>query len=282
MTPPLGASRLLLSLAGAGLALLLILPLVPLAIWSFAHGWRYPDILPQQWSTDAWSYALSPASGALQCLVTTSLIAGATTLLAAAIGLPAGRVLGLCRFRGKTLVVLIVLAPLIVPGIAIALGLHSVFAWLGLTGTLTGVILVHLIPTLPYMTLLMAAVFASHDPRYDLQARSLGASPLMAFRHITLPAIFPGLLTAAAFTFLVSWSQYLLTLMIGGGKITTLPLMLFSFAAAGRNDLAGAIGAIYILPGILILALAARRLTPPQPASHPAPHPAMPALKPPQ
>jgi putative spermidine/putrescine transport system permease protein len=267
MTPPRRA-RFLLPFAGGLLAFLLILPLIPLAIWSVARGWRYPDLLPAEWSADAWAYALSPASGTLTSLLTTSLIALATTVLATAIGLPAGRVLGLQRFRGKTLVILIVLAPLIVPTIAVALGLHSLLTLAGLTGTLTGVILVHLIPTLPYMTLLMAAVFASHDPAFEAQARSLGASAFAAFRLITLPAILPGLMTAATFTFLVSWSQYLLTLLIGGGKVITLPLMLFSFAAAGRHDLTGAIAAIYILPGILVLTLTARRIAPalPRPA----------------
>ena len=50
-------------------------------------------------------------------------------------------------------------------------------------------------------------------------------------------------------------------LLIGGGRVETLPLMLFSFATSGRNDLTGAIGMIYILPGVLILIFASRHLT---------------------
>ena len=49
--------------------------------------------------------------------------------------------------------------------------------------------------------------------------------------------------------------------MIGGGRVITLPLLLFNFAASGRNDIAGAIGMIYILPGVLVLILTARHLT---------------------
>jgi putative spermidine/putrescine transport system permease protein len=250
-----------LTLLGSLLALWLILPLIPLGLWSFAHGWRYPDLLPQDWSIKAWRYALSDTSGVLHSFWITTLAALLTTLIAALIGVPAGRALGLCRFRGRAVVELLILAPLIVPGIATALGLHGVFTALGLTGTLTGVVLVHLIPALPYMILVMAAVFATYDPAYEDQARSLGAAPLATFRHVTLPAILPGLLAASAFTFLVSWSQYILTLLIGGGKIVTLPLLLFSFATSGRNDITGAIGILYILPGILFLALTTGRLT---------------------
>ena len=78
-------------LAGALLALWLVLPLVPLAIWSFAHGWRFPDLLPQAWSLKAWAQALSPASGVLHSLALTTLIALATTALALVVALPANQ-----------------------------------------------------------------------------------------------------------------------------------------------------------------------------------------------
>jgi putative spermidine/putrescine transport system permease protein len=177
------------------------------------------------------------------------------------VGVPAGRALGLYRFRGKGLVELLILAPVIVPGIAVALGLHSVFIQLGLTNTLAGVVLVHLVPTVPYMTLVMAGIFANYDPAYEQQARSLGASASQTFRHVTLPAILPGIIVGGLFAFLVSWSQYVLTLLIGGGRVITLPLLLFNYASAGRNDLTGAIGIIYILPGILALLFTARHLS---------------------
>jgi putative spermidine/putrescine transport system permease protein len=111
------------------------------------------------------------------------------------------------------------------------------------------------------MTLVMAGIFANHDPAFEEQARSLGASPFQTFRHVTLPAILPGIIVGGLFAFLVSWSQYVLTLLIGGGRVITLPLLLFNYASAGRNDLTGAIGILYILPGILILLLTARYLT---------------------
>lgn len=249
------------SLAGIALAGFLILPLLPLVIWSFAHGWRFPDLLPQTWSPKAWTYALSPASGVLGHFAETTLIALATTLIATLVGLPAGRALGLYRFRGKAAVTLLILAPAVLPGIAVVFGLHGLFLRLGLTGTVPGVILAHLIPTLPYMTLIMAAVFARFDPDIEAQARTLGATPFQTFRLVTLPAILPGLLTGALFAFLVSWSQYLLTLAIGGGRVQTLPLLLFAFASAGRNDITAAVALLYILPGLLILALTARRIT---------------------
>lgn len=239
----------------------LILPLIPLAIWSFARGWNYPDLLPKVWTLQPWTFALSDQSGVSASLALTTGIALSVTALSVLIGVPAGRALGLYQFRGKAMVELIILAPIIVPGIAVALGVQTVFIGLGLNNTVAGVTMVHLIPTLPYMILVMASVFAAYDPQAEDQARSLGATPAQVFRHITLPAILPGIIVGAMFTFLVSWGQYILTLTIGGGRVQTLPLLMFQFATSGRNDITGAIAMIYILPGVLILILTARSLT---------------------
>ena len=239
----------------------LVLPLIPLAVWSVSRSWFFPDIAPSAYSLRAWEYVLSPTSEVLPALGTTLIIALGATFLSILIGLPAGRALGLYRFRGKALIELLILAPTIVPGIAVALGLHVVFLKAGLAGTMIGVLVVHLIPTLPYMVLVMAGVFANYNPEAEAQARSLGANRVQTFRYVTLPAILPGLLIGSLFAFLVSWSQYILTLLIGGGRVVTLPLLLFNFASAGRNDITGAIGMIYILPGMILLIFAARYMS---------------------
>jgi putative spermidine/putrescine transport system permease protein len=63
------------------------------------------------------------------------------------------------------------------------------------------------------------------------------------------------------FVFLVSWSQYVLTLMVGGGRVVTLPILLFSFATSGDHAVTAALAIVFVLPAILILAATARYLT---------------------
>lgn len=249
------------TLALGALALWLVLPIAPLAIWSVSRSWYFPDLLPSAFSLDAWRYALSPVSDMSTALWNSLVVGVGATALAMLIGLPAGRALGSHRFRWKPLAQLVILAPTIAPGVAVAIGLHGVFLRLGLANSLLGVTLAHLIPTLPYAVLIIAAVFASHNPDFEAQARSLGASRWRTFCRITAPMLAPGLAVAALLAFLVSWSQYALTLLIGGGRVVTLPLLLFNFAAAGRNDLAGAIGVLYLAPGVVALVIAGRRLT---------------------
>ena len=239
----------------------LIMPLIPLVFFSFSKGWVFPFLLPKYWSLNAWNYALSDTAGILESLWLTIFISLSVTILSILIGVPAGRALGIYKFKGKVFIELIILAPIIIPSIAVVLGIHSVFISIGLTNTIFGVILVHLIPTVPYMTLVMSAIFSNFDADFEYQARSLGASSLKAFYYITLPAILPGVVIGGLFAFLVSWSQYILTLVIGGGKILTLPLLLFSFATSGRNDITGAIGILYILPSIIILIFTTKYLS---------------------
>lgn len=239
----------------------LLLPMVPLLIWSFSFRWYFPQVLPSEYSLRAWRYVFSPISGVLESLWNTILISGGATFVSILVGVPAGRALGCYKFRGKTLVELLILAPIIVPGIAVVLGIHVLFIRYGLANTRLGVMLVHLIPTLPYMVLVMSGVFANYDTSYEAQARTLGAGPIRTWWYVTLPAILPGIVVGGLFAFLVSWSQYILTLLIGGGRVVTLPLLLFNFATAGRNDITGAIGIVYIVPGIIVLLLSARYVT---------------------
>lgn len=247
-----------------GISLLLIwliAPMIPLLIWSFSFRWFFPDVVPSQLSTRAWEYVFSPTADVFSALLTTTYIALAVTIISILIGIPAGRALGMHNFRGKRVVELMILAPTIVPGLAVVLGIHVVFIRYGLANTMHGVILVHLIPTLPYMTLVMSGVFANYDAEFEEQARSLGAGPITTLWYVMVPAILPGIIVGGLFTFLISWSQYILTLLIGGGRVVTLPLLLFGFATSGDNSITGALSIVFVLPGILILLLTSRYLT---------------------
>ena len=69
----------------------LLLPMIPLLIWSFAGRWQFPDLLPETWSLRAWSIALGPVSGVQNAILDSLIIAFAVTLISVLIALPAGR-----------------------------------------------------------------------------------------------------------------------------------------------------------------------------------------------
>ena len=243
-----------------GLLTFLVAPMVPLFIWSISFRWFYPNILPSEYSARAWEQVISPTNNVIGAAWQTTLIALLCTVLSVLLGVPAGRALGLHNFKGKRIVEILILAPIIVPGLAVVLGIDTMFIRYGLSGNILGVTLVHLVPTLPYMTLVMSGVYTNYDVDYELQARSLGAGRWATQRYVTLPAVFPGVVVGALFTFLISWSQYVLTLLIGDGQVETLPILLFNFARS-EPAIAGALSVVFILPGILVLLLSSKYLS---------------------
>lgn len=239
----------------------LLVPFVPLVMWAVAGEWRYPALVPSELSARALRTAASPASDIPAGLATSTLVASSVAVIAGAIGLCAGRALGLYAFRAKRLVQFLMLAPVIVPGLAVVLGIQILFIRYGLADSVPGVVIVHLIPTIPYVTLVMASVYANYDLAYEDQARVLGAGPVRVFTAVTLPAVLPGLAVAALFAFLISWSEYILTLLVGGGTVRTLPLLLFAFLGAGDASMSAALSLVIILPPLVLVALASKYLT---------------------
>ncbi|MCC6345374.1 MAG: ABC transporter permease subunit [Bryobacterales bacterium] len=245
---------------GLILVLIAVVPLLVLALWSLSRGWLWPDLLPRAWTLRAWRYAASPLSGVPQSLAESVFIALIVAALALLLSIPAARAIALHSFRGKQAVLFVLLLPVLAPPVASAMGVHSLFIRLGLEETVWGVILAHLIPTVPYSTLMMAGSFSRFEQDQEAAARTLGASTRDVWRHVTLPALAPGIAVSAAFAFLVSWSQYLLTLLTGGGQVRTLPLSLIAFQRSGDDAMAAALALLYLAPAVLLFLAVSRFL----------------------
>ena len=243
------------------IVVVLFLPFLPLLIWSFAQGWYFPQLVPEQWTLANWQALFTSGSRVGQGFAESLLIAVLSTGLALLVGLPAGRALGLMAFPGKGAIKLFLLLPIIVSPLATLMGIQFVLIRLGLSGTLLGVVLVHLLPTVPYMTLVMSSVYANFDTNYEIQARSLGASPMQVFGQVTLPLIFPGVVVGSLFAFLISWNEFLLTFFVGSGRVFTLPMVLFTSLQSGNTGLTAAIAITSIIPALIFLLFSSRALS---------------------
>ena len=248
------------TVAAAALVGLLLLPFLPLVLASLSQGYFHPQLLPETWSLRAWRLVLAPGAGTWVALRDSLVVAAGVTLVSLVVAVPAGRVLGTRSFRGRRAVEVVLLLPVLVPGIAVAIGLHVTFLRLGLAGTLPGVVLVHLVPATPYVVLLSAGVFANADLGLEDQARTLGANRRQVAWSVTRPLVAPGLAVAALFGFLVSWGQYATTLVVGGGRVVTLPILLFASAAGGDTAVTAATALVHALPAVALLVATARIL----------------------
>jgi putative spermidine/putrescine transport system permease protein len=238
-----------------------LLPFGVLIIWSFSTRWFFPQLWPEQWGLRAWQYVLGTAgSQIVGGLIQSMLVALVTAMFSVLIGVPAGRALGLYHFIGKDLISIVLTFPVIVPPLCVAMGLHLWFLKLGLAETFIGVVLVHLTFCLPYSVFVMWGVFSNYQPDYEDQARSLGATSWQLITRVMLPLTFPGIMVAGLFSFLLSWSQYLSTLIIGGGRVITLPLLLFALMGSGDRPVAAAVSLVFVTPAFVALLFSARYL----------------------
>jgi putative spermidine/putrescine transport system permease protein len=260
-----------LSCAGRAFVLVMfpvfLLPFIPLVVASFSFRWHWPELLPTEWLWDVrgttpfpvgWDYLFSPISGLGPAFLNTVMIAVVTAVVAVTLSIPAARVLARYRFRGKEVVEFFLLVPVIVPQIAVGIGMLLLFMRVGIARTYSGIILAHLVPTIPYAVRILTAVFQNLDPGYEEQARTLGAGRWTAFFRIVVPMVIPGLVTAFLFSFLISSNVFLLTFLISGGRLQTLPTMLFSHIESGAPLDATTSGLVLIVsvPGLVFLLLA--------------------------
>lgn len=238
--------------------LAVLAPLIPLVLWSGARSWPYPDLFPTDGTTRG--LAMIVSSQAWTAVATSTIVATSVAALSCAIGLPAGRVIGLHRFRGRRVVQFLLLAPVIVPGLAVILGLQVFFIRWGLSETIVGVVLVQLVLTVPYAATLLGGAFEAFDVDLEHQARVLGAGPVRTTALVTIPALGPALAASLVLTFLISWSEYILTLIIGGGQVQTLPLLLFATIGSSDTTAAAALGLLVVIPPVLLVLLVSRLL----------------------
>lgn len=183
-----------------------------------------------------------------KAIATTIIIAVSTLILNIVIGTPAASVLARKEFKGKKLVELIIILPLIIPSFVTSMGIYFTFIKIGLAETMLGVILVHTVLTLPYYIRSTIVGYSTLGEGYEIMGRIMGANSLKRFFYITLPHIMPSIIAGGSLVIIVSFAQYLNTLIIGGGRMITVPILMFPYISGG--DMAA--GAIYSFSYIVI------------------------------
>jgi len=248
--------------AGAGLVFLF--PIATAVLWSLVDpevGWFPPHVLPASLSLANWRDMLAvPEMG--QALGRSLLIAAIVTFLSAGLGLPTGYALGRGRFRGRRAIEVLVLTPLMMPGIVLAIGLGGLFMRLGLGQTLAGVVLVQTVVVLPLAIRIIAATAQSIPADLIDAATNLGAGPLALARHILAPLLLPGLMASALLSFIASLEEFLLSFVVGMPTIQTLPMLLWAYLG-GRSAIlsyAAVVTVALLIPTLLVLVVVERFL----------------------
>jgi ABC-type spermidine/putrescine transport system permease subunit II len=186
------------------------------------------------------------------------LLAVLTTACSLLIGIPAAFGLARGHFRGRQLVTLLLIAPLLVPVILIAIAEYFFMAEVNLIGTTPGLVIAHTLLAMPFVVIIVTASLRGYDRSFERAAMSMGAGPLRTFWYVTLPLIRPSVISAALFAFLASFGEFLTSLFVIGSTRSTLPIQLWKGIRFETNPTIAAAASMLI--GISLLALFAAEL----------------------
>lgn len=230
------------------------LPLMNLFMLAFADKYEAPAIIPQQFGFQWWKFVLGQSS-LLTSIVTSFVLAAIVTVVSALICIPAAYALARYDFKGKKVFLLSFLLSNAYPRMGLYISIAILFYKLNLMGTLLGVVIIHVVNSLMFMTWIPSGSFRSVYKQQEESARDVGAGPLKTFFSITLPMAMPGIVVGSVFTFLGSLEEAQGTLLIGFPEIQTMPVALYGVIMEYPLTAGPVLSLILILPTILILFL---------------------------
>jgi putative thiamine transport system permease protein len=225
-----------MTMAAALLMLLGALAMLSLAIWSLAWRWSWPRLLPESWSLRAWMAPTADWAGALG---TTTLIAFSTTCLSLLLAIAWLEGEDLARRSRSRWAEALIYLPLMVPQVSFLFGINVLLLQLGASGTLVAVIWAQSLFVFPYVMIALSDPWRAMDPRLERTAAALGARPWRRLVRVKLPVLLAPLCTAAAIGVAVSVAQYLPTLFLGGGRVSTLTTEAVTLASSSDRRVTG-------------------------------------------
>jgi putative spermidine/putrescine transport system permease protein len=238
---------------------------ITVVINSFGTRWFnawLPAAFTTRWYESAWNeFQLHDV------LIVTFEVVGAVVLLSALLGVPAAYALARRNFPGKQLVILLFLLPILVPPITFGIPLATVLYQTHLGGNMSGVVLANLVPSVPFVVLVMIPFIEQIDPRIEAAARVFGAGTGRLFMYVILPLLAPGILAALLLVLVRTIAMFELTFFTAGpGSQTLVVALYYAVYAAGvrAGQSIDAMAVIYMLTTLVWLLIALRFVDPTQ------------------
>jgi len=244
-------TRLVLGLACLLVAIWLVAPTLVVVPMSFNANKSLafpPQGFSWQWYQN---FATSPewSTSFLNSLKVASLVA----VLATVLGTLAAFGLDRMKARPANLLRMLMLTPMVVPGVVLAIGIYAVYLDTHLVGTMLGFVLAHTILALPFVLIAVSASLEVFDRRLETAAASLGAGALTTFRTVTLPLILPGILSGLLFAFATSFDEIVVSLFITNPYLKTLPVQIFSSITRDADPTVAAVGTILLCATTILI-----------------------------
>ena len=225
-------------------------PLVFLALLSIAGPWPYPSLLPESVSFDRWILLLRGENDLLASASRSFVLASTVGLFSTTLGLFTAR--AVASHRHKRALLLAAYLPLAISPVIMGVCLLFLSIRLGLAATLLGVVLAHVIFGYAFAVVFWIPFWNAEKRAYSDLVRTLGGRSRDFYWRVLLPLSRGPFVVCFFQTFLISWFQYGLTLLVGSGKVLTLPLKVYDYVAEANVGYAAVAGCLLVLPPILL------------------------------
>jgi putative spermidine/putrescine transport system permease protein len=180
-------------------------------------------------------------------------LAAATAAIATVIGTMAALVLVRGGLPAADFLSALFLSPLMLPAILTGLALFQFYIILGWPRSFLGLLIAHVIVTVPYIIRTVTAVLQNFDRSLEEAARSLGAAEPRTFFEVTLPLTRPGVIAGAIFAFIVSFDQFPVSLFLIQAGLTTLPIQLFNYLKFNFDPTIAAAAVVSVAMSVVVV-----------------------------
>lgn len=251
--------RLAWNIIIVGIYLFLLAPIIIVVLAAFNAG-EYLTFPPQGFSLK-WFVKFFNSEPFVNSFIFSLKLAFLASLTSTVIGTLSA--LYITRYSGKLKDFLrpLIISPIMLPTILTGVALMLYFYNIGIgTKTFVGLYIGHCLITLPYVFLAVSTVLYNFDYSLEEVARSLGANSLVTFFKVTLPLIKGGVIAGAVFSFITSFDQFPLSLMLTGPGYTTLPVQLFDYLRFDFDPTAAAVSAINITLAYIVVLIVERHV----------------------
>jgi multiple sugar transport system permease protein len=221
--------------------------------------------LPAPASFDNYTAAFDPNNGFGRALVNSLVVAGITTAVTLAVGIFAGYALARLQFRGKTLILTLIIAASMFPPIILVVPLLRLFTDVGWINTYQAMIVPSMSFSLPLAVWNLTAFFRQMPAELEKAAQVDGCTPAQAFRKVVLPLAAPGVFTTAILVFISAWNEFLIAVSVVNDRhMMTANVILSLFTGQYKYDqpfgTQMAAGVVVTLPLVVAVLFFQRRI----------------------
>ena len=205
-----------------------------------------------------WYYRLLERPDILRGLKASLIVGGAATVISAVLGTLVALALARHRFRGRTALEGFLYVPIVTPEIVVGISLLILFALMKIPLGLTTIIIAHVAFCLSFVVIVVLARLEGMDQNLEEAAMILGADEITTFWKVTVPQLWPGILSGALLAFTMSFDDFVITSFVSGSGSSTLPIVVYGMVRRNIEPSINAISTIILLVTTALIYLADR------------------------